>query len=92
MRPLIWSDDAEADLEALTDYVAQDDVVAAVGMRDEIERQVERLAEFPYSGRPGRMKGTRELVVARTPYIVVYTVQGTIRLTRALHGAQKWPA
>jgi toxin ParE1/3/4 len=31
MRPLIWSDDAEADLEALTDYVAQDDVVAAIG-------------------------------------------------------------
>jgi toxin ParE1/3/4 len=37
------------------------------------------------------MKGTRELVVTRTPYVVIYTVQGTVRLTRVLHGAQKRP-
>lgn len=42
-------------------------------------------------GRVGRMAGTRELVIANTPYIAVYTTNGVVVLLRLLHGAQKWP-
>ncbi|PYE88513.1 toxin ParE1/3/4 [Phyllobacterium leguminum] len=63
----------------------------ALAMRDGIEHQVEQLRIFPYSGREGRAKGSREMVVSRTPFIVVYTVEDTITLVRVLHGAQQWP-
>ncbi|HYU18441.1 MAG TPA: type II toxin-antitoxin system RelE/ParE family toxin [Chloroflexota bacterium] len=32
------------------------------------------LAELPERGRVGRVPGTRELVVSRTPYVVAYRV------------------
>jgi toxin ParE1/3/4 len=43
-------------------------------------------------GRPGRVKGTRELVIVGTPYIVAYRIKGdAVQVLRVLHGAQKWP-
>jgi len=43
-------------------------------------------------GRPGRIEGTRELVVSGTPYIAAYRIVGdTVRVLRVLHGAQQWP-
>ena len=61
-------------------------------MGDAIEAAVSRLADFPESARPGRVQGTRELVVPATPFIVVYRVEATgVVILRALHGAQKWP-
>jgi len=43
-------------------------------------------------GRPGRKKGTRELVISRTPFVVVYRAKGPrIEIIRLLHGAQRWP-
>jgi plasmid stabilization system protein ParE len=47
---------------------------------------------FRESGRPGRIAGTRELVVPRTPYIAAYVMTAdTVRILRVLHGAQMWP-
>ncbi len=41
---------------------------------------------------PGRVKGTRELVVVRTSYIVAYRLKrGKIQILRILHGARQWP-
>jgi toxin ParE1/3/4 len=46
----------------------------------------------PGIGRPGRIEGTRELVIHRTPYIAAYRISGnTVRVLRLLHGAQQWP-
>jgi len=45
-------------------------------------------------GRLGRVAGTRELVLSRTPYIVIYEFRGPdeeIYILRLLHGAQRWP-
>jgi toxin ParE1/3/4 len=53
---------------------------------------IEGLAEFPNVGRPGRVPGTRELVVSGTPFIAVYKVEANILwVARVLHGAQRWP-
>jgi toxin ParE1/3/4 len=53
---------------------------------------VERLARFPALGRPGRVTGTRELVITRAPYIIPYRVQGdVVQISTILHSAQKWP-
>jgi toxin ParE1/3/4 len=43
-------------------------------------------------GRQGRCAGTRELVIARTPYIVAYRIERlAVVVLRVLHGAQRWP-
>lgn len=61
-------------------------------MGDAIETAVLCLAEDSHLGRPGRVKGTRELVVNGTPYRVVYRVEAEVVLIlRVLHGAQRWP-
>jgi toxin ParE1/3/4 len=50
------------------------------------------LAKTPEMGRPGRVPGTRELVIPRTPFIVPYRLQGnTIQILRVYHGARRWP-
>ena len=64
----------------------------ALELDDRVSSGVSRLADFPYSGRLGREAGTRELIVLRTPYIAVYTVDDSgVRVVRLIHGAQQWP-
>jgi toxin ParE1/3/4 len=54
--------------------------LAAADADDEIERQVDMLRQQPKMGRPGRRKGTRELVISHTPFVVVYRIRGTTRI------------
>jgi len=77
----------------LLEYIAQDRALAAANQDDEIERQVNMLHEQPKLGRPGRVKGTRELVISNTPFIAVYRLKGSqrIEMLRLLHGSQLWP-
>jgi toxin ParE1/3/4 len=87
-----WTVSAGLDREAAIDYIAKDNLSAALNQLDEIEGQTDRLADYPKLGRPGRVKGTRELVVNRTPFIVVYRIKGEmVQILRVLHGAQQWP-
>ena len=87
-----WTVSAGLDREAAIDYMAKYNLSAALNQLDEIEWQTDRLADYPKLGRPGRVKGTRELVVNRTPFIVVYRIKGEIvQILRMLHGAQQWP-
>jgi toxin ParE1/3/4 len=61
---------------------------------DKIANAVDVLELFPEAGRWGRVADTRELVVPRTNYIVVYrfTEEGKgILILRVIHGAQDWP-
>jgi addiction module RelE/StbE family toxin len=89
---LAWSPFALEDRERIFDYIEQGDPRAAVAIDDRIREQVEVLTKFPKCGRSGRIEGTRELVIDRTPYIVAYRIEDDIvRILRVLHGAQLWP-
>lgn len=89
---LVWLRRAIADRDAQLDYIAQRNPIAAILQGDRIARQVEQLMHQPSLGRPGRVQGTRELVISRTPFIVVYRVRDDrVELLRLLHGAQQWP-
>ena len=89
---LEWSVFAQTDREAIFDYIEADSPQTAVAVDDRIREQVEALMQFPEIGRPGRIDGTRELVIHRTPYIAAYRIIGdTVRVLRVLHGAQRWP-
>ncbi len=88
---IFWLEAAELDAIGILEYIAQDNITAAYGVYEAIQQQVSHLAEHPKLGRIGRVKGTRELVVSGTPYIVAYRIQGEIiQILRVLHGAQKW--
>jgi len=89
---LEWSAFAIEDRDGIFDYIEEDSPHAAVVVDDRIRMQVRQLLQFPETGRPGRIEGTRELVIIRTPYIAAYRITGdTVRILRVLHGAQLWP-
>jgi toxin ParE1/3/4 len=92
MNP-VWSPEAIGDLAALRAYIEQDDPAAAQRVALHIIRNVETLLpNNPEMGRPGRVPGTRELVIPRTPFIVPYRLVGsTIQILRVFHGARRWP-
>jgi toxin ParE1/3/4 len=65
---------------------------AAELVANKIYDGVVSLASFPKQGRPGRTKGTRELVFSPLPYIAVYRVKDeAVEIARVLHGSQRWP-
>ena len=89
---LAWSNRATTDRLAIFIWIAEDNPQAAAAVDDRIEAAAQRLKDFPNSGRPGRIEGTRELVIARTPYIAPYQIIGdTVRILRVIHSARMWP-
>ena len=64
---------------------------AAREMAERVIEATELLQEQPYLGRPGLRRGTREWVVRRTPYILVYRIsEEVIDIVHVWHGAQNW--
>jgi toxin ParE1/3/4 len=89
---LEWSVWAQADREAIFDTIEADNPRAAAANDKRIADRINSLQRLPMSGRPGRVAGTRELVIARTPYIVAYRISGdAVRILRVLHSSRQWP-
>jgi toxin ParE1/3/4 len=89
---IVWRRQAERDLEHIFDFVLQHDPAAARHLCDRIERRVGQLRDHPRMGRRGRVPGTRELIVAATPYIVAYRVAAAqIDVLAVIHAARRWP-
>jgi toxin ParE1/3/4 len=88
---LAWRPLALQDRDRIMDYIAQDNPVAALELDELIEQKAEQLLEQPTLYRPGRKRGTREMVV-HPNYIVIYRVQGeVVEILRVKHAAQQWP-
>ncbi|MDZ5613511.1 type II toxin-antitoxin system RelE/ParE family toxin [Achromobacter xylosoxidans] len=86
-----WSSAARADLLAIVDYISDDNPDAAQRLKDDIETKAAQLPARPALYRPGRIAGTREMVV-RANYIIVYAADAlAVRILRILHAAQQWP-
>ena len=89
---LVWSRRAIRDLEAVRAYVAQDNPTAAPKLGLRLEQATTLLLDQPSLGRPGRVHGTRELIVSGTPYLIPYRVRGQrIEILRVFHTARRWP-
>jgi plasmid stabilization system protein ParE len=86
---IVWTRAAVNDLDALRTIAELDP--RSRGARGVIEA-VSLLETTAHLGRPGRVKGTRELVLVDVPYIVAYrVVAGTVEVLRVLHTARRWP-
>ncbi len=87
-----WTRPAPADLEAIGDFIARDNPVAAERIVVSLVASVDALRDHPNLGRPGRLPETRELVVGGTPYVVPYRVLGgDVEILAVVHGARRWP-
>ncbi len=89
---IIWLDRARREVVHIREYIARDNPRAARQVARRILEFTEKLRTTPSIGRPGRLYGTRELVVTRTPFIILYRVRdGVIEILRVIHGARRWP-
>jgi plasmid stabilization system protein ParE len=88
-----WTKPAADDLTHISDYT-QERFGPAQARRAAlaIYEAADSLRRLPERGRPGRKPGTRELVIAGLPFLVVYRLRGQgVEIMRLLHGAQRWP-
>ena len=89
---IVWSPRAIEHLAHLRAYIAQDSPKAANRIGGTLLEAVERLAELPSLGRPGRVAGTQELVVPGTPYVIPYRLRGDrLEVIAVFDRRQKWP-
>jgi toxin ParE1/3/4 len=87
-----WLRTALRNLDDEASYIALDNVLAAQTVVTRVLAAVAQLADQSGLGRPGRVPGTRELVVLKTRYIIPYRVQGeTISILRVFHTSRRLP-
>ena len=87
-----WSPRARGQLNELVTHIAHDDPDAADRMIDRIFAATANLESYPALGRPGRIEGTRELIVSGMPYIVAYRVQQErVHIVAVWHASQRRP-
>ena len=91
MTQLLWRPLALADRDAILQYIGTDNPAAAIELDLEFEAKAEGAARRPTLYKPGRVKGTREIVV-RPNYVMVYRVrEDSFEVLRVLHTARQWP-
>ncbi|UZR27132.1 type II toxin-antitoxin system RelE/ParE family toxin [Methylococcus mesophilus] len=89
---IIWAPQALRDLREIYLYLLKDSPGAVRALHERIRSRVLQLADAPQIGRPGRVPGTRELVIPGSRYIVPYRVAGdTLQILRVYHTARVWP-
>lgn len=87
-----WTKPAIHAFESIQDYIAQDNRRAAYEVAQKIKETVQRLSEYPQLGRPGRVRGTFELIIPGLPYIIPYRVKKReVHILTVFHTSRKWP-
>ena len=82
-----WTRLALGDIAGVFAYIARDNEAAAITVVDEIMAAGAGSELHPRLGRPGRMRGTRELVVGK--YVLVYRMADNVEILRVIHGARR---
>jgi toxin ParE1/3/4 len=89
---VVWTQRAFRHLNQIQDFIGAHSPHAAEALiNDILDRTDALLSSNPHMGRPGRVAGTRELVLSRTHYLVVYTVGASVEILAVLHQAREWP-
>jgi toxin ParE1/3/4 len=89
---VVWSQRAIGHLVAIRKFIEKDSDGSAALVAARILDAIEILQTQRHMGRPGRLAGTRELVVSGTPYIVPYRVRRErLELLAVFDGRREWP-
>ncbi|KUL95239.1 toxin Y4kP [Bosea sp. WAO] len=89
---IAWTPRAQHNLRDAAGYLTQFNPHAALAMVRTIRAAPQQLLNHPASGRPGRIDGTRELVITGTPYILPYRVRhDAIEILAVIHTSRQWP-
>ena len=89
-----WLTTALQNLDHEAGFIAKEDPQAAKLVVQRIHQAVKLLADNPALGHPGRIHGTRELVVPDTRYIIPYRVRprlDRVEILRVFHSSRKTP-
>jgi toxin ParE1/3/4 len=87
-----WTPDASADLEQIADYISEDSLISATRVVQTIVDAIESLTLHPFRGRPGRLEDTRELIMPKLPYLIVYRIRDNqVVILNVVHAARRWP-
>lgn len=87
-----WTRLALSDLDEAYNYVAINNPGVANETIERIQKALDALTLYPDMGRIGRVAGTRELIITRTPFILPYRIQGNqIEILAVVHAARRWP-
>jgi addiction module RelE/StbE family toxin len=88
---IVWLEGAVDDLNEIVDYIAARNPAASAKAAAALHDAAAHLDSHPQMGRRGRLGGTRELVVARFPFIIVYrTLRDRVEVLRVIHGRRDW--
>jgi toxin ParE1/3/4 len=91
MRSIRWSVDARADLADIDDYYRAIDSDLALRIGRQAVAAARFLAEYPNAGERLTDREVRRWRVVRTPYVLLYRVDGSIlRINRVVHAARDW--
>jgi plasmid stabilization system protein ParE len=87
-----WTCEALINLDNAVEFIAADKPTAATEVAQKIWNAAKTIATQPGMGRPGRIPGTRELVIPGLPYILPYMERNqTVFILRVIHTSMKWP-
>jgi toxin ParE1/3/4 len=88
-----WLRHALRNLEQEAAHIARDNPQAAAALISHADESTRLLTRHPDIGRPGRVPGTRELVLQHFPYIIPYRVkEQRVEILRVFHTSRKWPS
>lgn len=85
-----YSTRARDNLKKIKNYIAQDNEAAALRVATYITAEADGLGDFPMMGRTGEIAGTRELVLTKFPYTIIYRLTSSkVFIVAVLHQSQE---
>lgn len=86
---VVWGDGARQDFDAAIAYLGKESPAGAVRIGERILRAISLLEQFPEMAPPSKHRGLRQLVVLRTPYLVIYRIEaGQVEIRAIVHTKQ----
>ncbi len=87
---IVWADSARLDFDTAVAFLRQSSPAGARRVGERILAAIDLLERFPELAPASRHRGLRQLVVVRTPYLVVYRVHdGCIEIRAVIHAKQR---
>ena len=87
-----WTRRALREQDEAFEWIVAENPTAAAEVIDRLRAATRLLSEQPRLGHPGHISGTREFVVNRTPYVVIYRIgSDQIEILAVMHHARERP-